>query len=116
MRSGEESEYLLQHRIARVGRGDVGGYSCHLTTSYDSLKSRPAALTVRSASRIIKQPQHQTVTEGATAQFRLREDTIKNREMEINLIFQLRTFHRHFCKWNYENCLVQKLCEVGGRN
>ena len=86
MRSGEESEYLLQHRIARVGRGDVGGYSCHLTTSYDSVKSRPAALTVRSASRIIKQPQHQTVTEGATAEFRLRGDKNRNIKIKINLI------------------------------
>ena len=85
MRSGEEREYLLQHRIARVGRGDVGGYSCHLTTSYDSLKSRPAALTVRSASRIIKQPQHQTVIEGATVQFSCEPfiDTSVNEIMSI---------------------------------
>ena len=71
VRSGVETEYDLQHRIARVTRGDVGGYSCHLITSYDSLTSRPAALSVRSATRIINQPQHQTVGEGATVQFRL---------------------------------------------
>ena len=85
MRSGEESEYLIQHRIARVGRGDVGGYSCHLITSYDSLASRPAALAVRSASRIIQQPQHQTVGEGATVQFSCEPfiDTSVNEIMRI---------------------------------
>ena len=71
VRSGEETEYQIQHRIERVSRDDVGGYSCHLITSYDSIQSRPAALTVRTATRIINQPQHQTVGEGATVQFRL---------------------------------------------
>ena len=87
MRSGEETEYQIHQRIARVTRGDVGGYSCHLITSYDSLNSRPAALTVRSATRIINQPQHQTVGEGATVQFRLGGVKIKNMEREINSYF-----------------------------
>ena len=89
MRTGEETEYNLQHRIARVTRGDVGRYSCHLITSYDSLTSRPAALTVRSATRIINQPQHQTVMEGATVQFRLEVVTIKKREIYRHFMFQL---------------------------
>ena len=84
VRSGDETEYQLEHRIARVGRGDVGGYSCHLVTSYDSITSRPAALTVRSATKIIKQPQHQTVGEGATVQFRLREYLISEKSKYIS--------------------------------
>ena len=84
VRSGGETEYLIQHRIGRVSRDDVGGYSCHLITSYDSIQSRPAALTVRTATRIINQPQHQTVGEGATVQFRL---LIKNREKEIIVLY-----------------------------
>ena len=65
-----ESLYRLQHNLSEVTRQDAGRYSCHVITSYDSVRSRPAQLKVRSASRILGQPQTQTVMEGDTAQFR----------------------------------------------
>ena len=65
-----ESLYTLQHSLAEVTRQDAGRYSCHVITSYDSVRSRPAMVKVRAASRILGQPQTQTVMEGDSAQFR----------------------------------------------
>ena len=64
------SQYLLQYSIPRVTRDDVGRYSCHLVTTHDSVESRKAELRVRDATRIVRQPQHQTAWEGETVQFR----------------------------------------------
>ena len=70
MASVGESLFSVKYSLERVSQEDAGRYSCHVITSYDSVRSRPALVRVRSASRILGQPQTQTVMEGDTAQFR----------------------------------------------
>ena len=63
------STYLITHTIPMVQDGDIGAYACHVITSFDSVHSQYGSLTVRSGTRIVRQPQSRQAMNGQDVDF-----------------------------------------------